>query len=457
MQRVGVPKKIINCLFTTLQEAVHRVRTGFGDSKSFYGGKVWLVPIHGIGQGNGAGPAIWAVVSTPLLNVLREKGFGCKVICPLSSSYFRFVGYAIVDDMDVIQSALTDSPESARAQLQHAIDTWEFSLKATCGAFVPEKMVWWLVRFKWSRNSWSYAGIQDSPGELMVNDIENNRKVVKRLEPHQAYETLGVYLAPDGNLNEQFQKMKKAASAWANGLRTGNITKPEVWIALNSTIMRTLIYPLPALRLTRAQCEAILAPILGYCLPALGICRNFTRKLVFLTLDYMGLDIKHLFILQEISRIKDIVFHTFNDTLTGRLYRASMEQFFLEIGIKPTNLTINQYSIIEHLATPSLAKLAMIFLLQYKVILKHPIAFELQRVGDQMIMEALIAMDIPLDELMACNLCRLYMQVCYLSDIVTGDGSELLEEAWQGKPIPYLNRTSAWPTYQRPPMAYWNI
>jgi len=171
----------------------------------------------------------------------------------------------------------------------------------------------------------------------------------------------------------------------------------------------------------------------------------------------MRLDIKHLFILQEIARIKDIVFHTFNDTLTGRLYRASMELFFLEIGINPTNLTINQYSIIEHLATPSLAKSAMIFLLQYKVILKHPIAFELQRVGDQMIMEALIAMDIPLDELMACNLCRLYMQVCYLSDIVTGEGSELLEEAWQGKPIPYLNRSSAWPTYHRPPMAYWNI
>ena len=98
MQRVGVPKNIINCLFTTLQEAVHTVRTGFGDSKSSYGGKVWLVPIHGIGQGNGAGPAIWAVVSTPLLNVLRSKGFGCEVCCPLSSEFFRFVGYAFVDD-----------------------------------------------------------------------------------------------------------------------------------------------------------------------------------------------------------------------------------------------------------------------------------------------------------------------------------------------------------------------
>ncbi len=142
MQRVGVPKHIINCLFTTLQDAVHKVRTGFGYSKESYGGKVWLVPIHGIGQGNGAGPAIWAVVSTPLLNVLRQKGFGCEIICPLSSEYFRFVGYAFLDDTDIIQSSLHENPDQARLQLQQAIDTWECSLKATCGAIVPEKTVW---------------------------------------------------------------------------------------------------------------------------------------------------------------------------------------------------------------------------------------------------------------------------------------------------------------------------
>jgi len=82
MQQVGVPKNIINCLFTTLQEAVHKVRTGFGDSKAKYGGKVWLVPIHGIGQDNGAGPAIWAVLSTPLLNVLRKKDLGANCYLP---------------------------------------------------------------------------------------------------------------------------------------------------------------------------------------------------------------------------------------------------------------------------------------------------------------------------------------------------------------------------------------
>ncbi len=167
-----------------------------------------MIPIHGIGQGNGAGPAIWAVVSSPLLNVLREKGYGCEIKCPLSSEYFRFVGYAFVDDTDLIQSQLNENPIQAMSLLQEAIDTWEASLKATCGALVPEKTVWWLVSFKWSGTSWSYANIQDSPGELYVNDISEARKAIKRLEPHQAYETLGVYLAPDGNLEHQFQKMK---------------------------------------------------------------------------------------------------------------------------------------------------------------------------------------------------------------------------------------------------------
>jgi len=149
MQQVRVPKNIISCLFTTLQEAIHKVRTGFGDSKAHSGGSVWLVPIHGIGQGNGAGPEIWAIVSTPLLNVLRENGYGCEVVCPLSSIFFRFVGYAFVDDTDVIQSLLGENPAQAQEKLQEAIDTWESSLKATCGAIVPEKTVWWLISFKW--------------------------------------------------------------------------------------------------------------------------------------------------------------------------------------------------------------------------------------------------------------------------------------------------------------------
>jgi len=73
MQRMGVPRPAVGCLLTMLQEAKHFVRTGFWDSIQSYGSTAWVISIHGIYQGNGAGPAIRAVVSTPLLNILRKK------------------------------------------------------------------------------------------------------------------------------------------------------------------------------------------------------------------------------------------------------------------------------------------------------------------------------------------------------------------------------------------------
>jgi hypothetical protein len=40
MQWNGVPKSAIDCLFSTLQNAIHQVRMGYGDSTSHYGGLV---------------------------------------------------------------------------------------------------------------------------------------------------------------------------------------------------------------------------------------------------------------------------------------------------------------------------------------------------------------------------------------------------------------------------------
>jgi hypothetical protein len=48
-------------------------------------------------------------------------------------------------------------------------------------------------------------------------------------------------------------------------------------------------------------------------------------------------------------------------------------------------------------------------------------------------MEALLDTNVSGQELVTCNHCRLYLKVCYLSDITTGDGLYITEEAWIGK------------------------
>ena len=61
-------------MFMSIQNLQHRIRTVYGDSEVGFSGAFYVVPIRGVGQGNGAGPQIWAVVSTLVSNMLRSLG-----------------------------------------------------------------------------------------------------------------------------------------------------------------------------------------------------------------------------------------------------------------------------------------------------------------------------------------------------------------------------------------------
>ena len=72
MQRVGAPVEPIICMLTSIQKLQHQIGTVFGDSEMGFSGALYVVPIQGVGQGNGVGPQIWAVVSTPVINMLQS-------------------------------------------------------------------------------------------------------------------------------------------------------------------------------------------------------------------------------------------------------------------------------------------------------------------------------------------------------------------------------------------------
>jgi len=206
------------------------------------------------------------------------------------------------------------------------------------------------------------------------------------------------------------------------------------------------------MRLSKAQCKAIMAPLLQYSLPALGICHNFPRQLVFAPYEYMGLNFLHLHTLQEIARLKDLIFHTFNDTLMGLLYRSSTELLLLELGCSSDYLTP---SLIALLSTTAFVKDTWQFLPSHHIVLHHDICFPLSRQHDQLIMEAFISLNLPLDDLKACNHCRIYLRALYLSNIITGDGMYVDESAWNGTPYIPPHKLKSWPHYGKPDRSSW--
>jgi hypothetical protein len=74
MQRLGVDATTCEVMFGTLQELQHFVTTAYGRASSSYGAV--QIPLQGVGQGNGAGPAIWLVMTIPLINMLKSLGLG---------------------------------------------------------------------------------------------------------------------------------------------------------------------------------------------------------------------------------------------------------------------------------------------------------------------------------------------------------------------------------------------
>jgi hypothetical protein len=107
VRRTGAPVEPLICMFTTLQDLHHHVRTIYGDSEESFTGGLWSVPIQGIGQGNGAGPTLWALISTPLLNILQEEGLCVAFKTALSGNKVTFAGYIFVDDSDTCVCNLT--------------------------------------------------------------------------------------------------------------------------------------------------------------------------------------------------------------------------------------------------------------------------------------------------------------------------------------------------------------
>eukprot|EP00978_Attheya_sp_CCMP212_P000654 scaffold1295_cov57-Attheya_sp.AAC.3 len=51
MHRQGVPAPAVVCMFTTLQNMVHTVRTAFGESSQTFGGDLWALPVNPPPQG----------------------------------------------------------------------------------------------------------------------------------------------------------------------------------------------------------------------------------------------------------------------------------------------------------------------------------------------------------------------------------------------------------------------
>lgn len=448
-------------MFKTYQETQFVTRTAYGDSEHTFGGKEegFIAAPQGSGQGNGAGPPIWAVVSSKMFEVMHNRGIIATYTSPISKNSLETCGFAFVDDTDIIAtSGYDNNPTDTMEKMQTAIDCWEGLAKTTGGAISTDKSWWYLIHFEWKDGDWSYGNLEDFIQPTLTSLDKNNcRQILQHVKSDEAKKMLGVHIAPDGNERQQLKIMKEQATKLGEMARTGYIQTHEAWIALNAVALKSIEYPLPALILSQSDHKTIMTPILNAFLPALGINRKFKRDVLYGPLEFQGLNIQNPFLTQGIHHITDIVDHSWQQTPTGAFIATSLEHLRLELGqnIPILETAMDTYS--PYLLNESWIVAAWKFMSNHHVKIKdHTPKILPAREGDQEIMKVVNDSNLNPADKKTCNKCRMFLQVFWLSDITSGNGKFITQHALDGIQNPEQSSNEAiWPLWGNPKTSQW--
>jgi len=361
----------------------HHIRTIYGDSSQSTNQHTWATPIAGIGQGNGTGPAIWAVVSSPMFAIMQQEGFYALIQGAISLQQRRITGFAFVDNTDLCVTHQSNNVEQVALHMQQAVTNWEGLLRATGGVFVPDKCFWYLIAFEHKNHKWHYLNQQRLPGALSILDTDRHRTQIQRLDPSEACRTLGVRLAPDGNMLVELAYLVDVAKDWQRKMKNSHLGRLDGMFSLRNVLLRKMVYPLPATTFTSEQCRTIMSPILAQGLPSAGFIWTFPQALAHGPLKFCGINIPNLFMEQTLAHIHTLLkFSNKPHDLTGFLLRASGELMRLELGL--TGQLFEAPLILQDEITDSWMKSTWIATREANIHMMIDIPdFPLQRQGDQ--------------------------------------------------------------------------
>jgi hypothetical protein len=133
-------------------------RTGFGESKTFFGGEGIRLYMMGFGQGNRAAPPSWIQLSAVLVNVFKQLELEALVVDPLTRESIHSMGTLFVDNTDLYtwKDGLLD-PGQLWLQTQVELTQWSNLLNTTGGALKPKKCFWYMLDYTCEDGEWTYA------------------------------------------------------------------------------------------------------------------------------------------------------------------------------------------------------------------------------------------------------------------------------------------------------------
>jgi hypothetical protein len=176
--------------------------------------------------------------------------------------------------------------------------------------------------------------------------------ILPRIEPNQAFKTLGVYISASGCQQKQLEVLRVTAQQYFESVHKSSLFPSEAYLSYSLYLRPKLSYPLPCTSLTLSQCRTIQAPALAALLPKLHLNRHSPRAILFSGPIYGGLSLPDLYDDQGIGQLRLLIGHLKLDDDTGQLIRSTLSHLQLQTGSNQSIYSLN-YFLYEHLLEPN--------------------------------------------------------------------------------------------------------
>ena len=457
VQRLGLSLSIVMALLRPLQESRHFIRSAYGDSTTYYGGRR-QVPFQGSGQGNASSSPFWTVVSSHLIDMMRELDICSTFTTAISLTVFSLVMIMYVDDNDIfITSHRHDQLQDIRFKAQQAIRFWKDSLHVTGGVVRPSKCSWVFIDFAWQGSSYRYKRSFELPGTLELEDDNGRVLTLTRNEPTIALEGLGVHLQPEGSDQAQFEYMTSRITAWTEQVETSTLPHNLNFNAMHSRILRTINYPLPTTCLDADQCQRLQVQLYSKTLPRCGISTKLPLALRYSPKRFMVMGIPEIHTHQGIQYTFEFLSSYETGNTTSEQIQIALEVIQLMVGLPTWIFSQHNHDLIN-MIDDCWIKCTWNFLIKndFQIDASVP-ALLPQRTHDCFLMERINTLDIPAHDKARLNLCRIYLQAITLSDITDAGGIQILEKAMLGQRDMHRVSNLNWPSQGRPCEQDWKL
>jgi len=194
-QCLGTSPECLSTMFQTLHLMKFFLHTTYGDSTTFYGSGLDILPFQCVCQGNGAGPAVWLALSICLIHMLHTYGHTSTISSAITLTTLALSGLLYVDNSDlfILADSPLDNPADVIHKLQANTRLWQGGLHATGGSLAADKCSWNLLAFHWQDGKWHLHTQSSYLASLTMIDPAGQPVALHCCTPTEACKAIGIY------------------------------------------------------------------------------------------------------------------------------------------------------------------------------------------------------------------------------------------------------------------------